>query len=196
MTSIHQLLHPYPFVVLSQAPDNAGTERAHVGPDRTKTHGTVPTFRAFREDFITAVKAEKQNKPKTVQFYTYSFDSLLKYEPLAETRVDNIDERFVQKFTVWALARHCETDEKRTCSVATVNRWRATLRKALRMARRWKYDELAPEPLNSFIQFSCEIGICEREMIDLLKPDVHMTENPDEWGHYGYVHISAGHPLG
>jgi len=210
--------------VLSQAPDNAGTERAHVGPDRTKTHGTVPTFRAFREDFITAVKAEKQNKPKTVQFYTYSFDSLLKYEPLAETRVDNIDERFVQKFTVWALARHCETDEKRTCSVATVNRWRATLRKALRMARRWKliqtvpqisrlkgerersfvftealrkkYDELAPEPLNSFIQFSCEIGICEREMIDLLKPDVHMTENPDEWGHYGYVHISAGHPLG
>jgi Phage integrase SAM-like domain len=192
--------------------------RGEVGIAETRT---VPTFRAFREDFITAVKAEKQNKPKTVQFYTYSFDSLLKYEPLAEARLNSIDERLVQRFTVWAaLARYCERDNGRTCSIATVNRWRATMRKALRMARRWKliqtvpeisrlkgerersfvftealrkkYDELAPEPLNSFIQFSCEIGICEREMIDLLKPDVHMTEKADEWGHYGYVKVRNG----
>jgi hypothetical protein len=96
----------------------------------------VPTLKAFREDFITAVRAEKPDKPKTVQFYTYSFDSLLKYEALAEARLDGIDDRLVQRFTVWALARNCERDEERTCSVATVNRWRATLRKALRMARR------------------------------------------------------------
>jgi hypothetical protein len=61
---------------------------------------SAPTLRAFREDFVTAVQAEKQDKPKTVQFYTYSFDSLLKYEPLAEARLDNIDERLVQRFTV------------------------------------------------------------------------------------------------
>ncbi|HTR25529.1 MAG TPA: tyrosine-type recombinase/integrase [Terriglobales bacterium] len=180
----------------------------------------VPTLRAFREDFVTAVQAEKQDKPKTVRFYTYAFDSLLKYEPLAEARLDRIDERLVQRFTVWALARSCERDEERTCSVATVNRWRATLRKALRMARRWKviqtvpeiprlkgerersfvftealrkkYDELAPEPLNSFVQFSCEIGICEGETIDLVKADVHMTDKADEWGHYGYLQIRKG----
>ena len=29
-------------------------------------------------------------------------------------------------------------------------------------------------------------------MIDLLKPDVHMTEKASEWGHYGYVHIRNG----
>ena len=103
---------------------------------------------------------------------------------------------------------------------ATVNRWRATLRKVLRMARRWKvietvpeisrlkgerersfvftealrkkYDEVAPEPLSSFIQISCEIGICEGEIIDLLKTDVHMSEKADEWGHYGYVQIRQG----
>ncbi len=51
----------------------------------------------------------------------------------------------VQRFTVWALARNCERDEERTCSVATVNRWRATLRKALRMARRWKLIQTVPE---------------------------------------------------
>jgi integrase len=180
----------------------------------------VPTLRVFREDFITAVRAEKQDKPKTVQCYTYSFDSLLKYEPLAQARLNRIDERLVQRFTVWALARNCERDGERTCSVATVNRWRATLRKALRMARRWKvtqtvpeiprlkgerersfvftealrkkYDELAPEPLNSFIQISCEIGICEGEIIDLLKADVHMSEKADEWGHFGYVQIRQG----
>jgi integrase len=180
----------------------------------------VPRLRVFREDFIIAVRAEKPDKPKTVQFYTYSFDSLLKYEPLAEAPLNSIDERLVQRFTVWALARNCETDRGRTCSVATVNRWRATLRKALRMARRWKviqtlpeiprlkgerersfvftealrkkYDELAPEPLNSFVQFSCEIGICEGEIIDLVKADVHMTEKADDWGHYGYLQIRKG----
>lgn len=180
----------------------------------------IPTLRAFREDFLTAIKAEKQDKPRTVQFYTYSFDSLLKYEPLAGAHLNNIDERVVQKFTVWALARECARDKERTTSVATVNRWRATLRKALRMARRWKviksvpeiprlrgerersfvftealrkkYDEVAPEPLNSFVQLSCEIGICEGEMIDLLKADVHVRNKADEWGHYGYLQIRNG----
>jgi site-specific recombinase XerD len=180
----------------------------------------VPTLRAFREDFLTAVKAEKQDKLRTVQFYTYSFDSLLKYEPLAGAHLNNIDERVVQKFTVWALARECARDKERTTSVATVNRWRATLRKALRMARRWKiirsgpeiprlkgerersfvftealrkkYDEVAPEPLNSFVQLSCEIGICEGEMIELLKADVHVSKQADDWGHYGYLQIRNG----
>ena len=105
----------------------------------------IPTLKAFREDFLIAVKAEKQDKPRTVQFYTYSFDSLLKYEPLAEAHLDKIEERLVQKYTVWALARECERDKERTTSVATVNRWRATLRKALRMARRWKLIRSVPE---------------------------------------------------
>jgi len=48
-------------------------------------------------NFITAVRAEKQVKPKTVQFYTYSLDSLLRYEPLAEARLTWIDERIVQR---------------------------------------------------------------------------------------------------
>lgn len=180
----------------------------------------APTLQEFRGDFITAVEAEKPDKPKTVKFYTYSFDSLLKFEHLAKARLDEIDERLVHKFTVWALARPCERDKVRTIGVATVNRWRATLRKALRMARRWKmiqnvpeiprlkgerersfvfteelrkkYDEVAPEPLNSFIQLSCEIGICEGEVISLLKSDVYMTKKADDWGHFGYLKIRDG----
>lgn len=180
----------------------------------------APTLKEFRKDFITAVKAEKPDKPKTVQFYTYCFDSLLKYKPLAEARLSEIDERLVQRFTVWALATKCERDEERSVGVATANRWRSTLKKALRMARRWKliravpqipmlkgerertfvfteairkkYDELAPEPLNSCVQFSCEVGICEGEFINLRKSEVHMTAKADEWGHFGYVKVREG----
>jgi site-specific recombinase XerD len=89
----------------------------------------APTFKEFRKDFITAVKAEKPDKPKTVQFYTYCFDSLLNYKALAEARLSEIDERLVQRFTVWALATKCERDEERSVGVATANRWRSTLRK-------------------------------------------------------------------
>jgi len=183
-------------------------------------HKDAPTLREFRADFITAVKAEKSDKPRTVAFYTYSFDALLKFEPLSEARLDQIDERLVQRFTVWARARGCDRDKERKTSIATVNRWRATLRKSLRMALTWKmipsvpatpalsgerersfifteemrkkYDELAPEPLNSFIQLSCEIGICEGEAIALLKSDVHMTKKADAWGHFGYLTIRVG----
>jgi hypothetical protein len=34
----------------------------------------APTLSEFRTDFLNAVKAEKPDKPRTVQFYTYSFD--------------------------------------------------------------------------------------------------------------------------
>ena len=46
-------------------------------------------------------------------------------------------------------------------------------------ALRRKYNEVAPEPLNSFVQLSCEIGICEGEIIDLLKGDVHLRGKAD-----------------
>jgi integrase len=59
-------------------------------------------------------------------------------------------------------------------------------------AIRKKYDELAPEPLKSCVQFSCEVGICEGEFINLRKSEVHMTAKADEWGHFGYVMVREG----
>ena len=146
-----------------------------------------PSLRDFRSDFLTHVKAEMSETPKSIKFYTYCFESLLRYEPLAKARLDEINEQLIQRFTVWSLARPCDRAEDRTVSVATCNRWRATLKKALRMAKRWnlisnvpeiprlkgekertfvftpeiqqKYDELVPEPLRSVIAMGCEIGI-------------------------------------
>src|SRR5258708_18545653 len=53
---------------------------------------SVPTLKAFREDFVTAVRAEKQDKPKTVQVYTHSFYSLFKYQPIPGGELHSIDE--------------------------------------------------------------------------------------------------------
>jgi hypothetical protein len=36
------------------------------------------------------------------------------------------------------------------------------------------------------------VGICEGEIIELLKADIHMTEKADDWGHYGYLQIRKG----
>ena len=38
----------------------------------------------------------------------------------------------------------------------------------------------------------CEIGICESELIDLMKSDVHMSDEPDQWGHYGCLFVQKG----
>jgi integrase len=173
----------------------------------------APTLQHFRKSFLENVRAEKHDKPRTVKFYTYCFDALLGYGPLAGARLDQIDDKLVSRFTLWAQA-------KPGIEVSTVNRWRATLRKALYLAQKWKlivtvpaisrlkgererkfvftpeirekYDELAPEPLNSIVQLSCENGICVGEALHLLKPEVHMTEEADDWGHYGYLVIRQG----
>lgn len=46
---------------------------------------------------------------------------------------------------MWALARPKDRNLKRIVSVATVNRWRATLKKALRMGKRWKLISSVPD---------------------------------------------------
>ena len=179
-----------------------------------------PTLKQFRGDFLTQVESEKSDTPNTLTFYTYCFDALLQYEPFAKARLDQIDEKLISRFTVWALSRPKDRNQKKMISVATINRWRSTLKKALRMAKRWKmvssvpeiprlkgergraftfseellkkYDTLAPEPLKSCLRMGCEIGICETELIELQKSDVHMEEEPDQWGHYGYLSIRKG----
>ncbi len=46
--------------------------------------------------------------------------------------------------------------------------------------------------MRSVIAMGWEIGICESELIDLLKSDVHLEDKPDSWGHYGDIHIRKG----
>ena len=72
----------------------------------------VPTLKEFRSEFLTHVHAEMSETPKSIAFYTYCYDSLLRYEPLESARLDSIDEQLTQRFTVWLLARPCDRAAK------------------------------------------------------------------------------------
>jgi site-specific recombinase XerD len=86
----------------------------------------APTLQEFAKDFVAWVEEAKKEKPKTVEFYEDCYTALLGFKPLATARMDTIDEPLVERFKSRKIAEGF--------SKTTVNRYLATLRKALRYA--------------------------------------------------------------
>ena len=85
---------------------------------------------------IDAIQVLCARKPQTVRFYTQQMAALLEFAPLADARLSDIDEALIQAFVEHRVA---------TTSTATVNRGLATLRRALRLAQRWKVIDRVPQ---------------------------------------------------
>src|SRR5437660_621382 len=81
-----------------------------------------PTLKAFKATFMEWVKSEKDNAGTRV-FYETCFNRLLGFEPLGKLPLDKIDEPVIERFKLQAIEN---------TSLSTVNRYLATLRKALR----------------------------------------------------------------
>jgi integrase len=100
-----------------------------------KSNGT-PTLRQFQTIFDEWVATAKAEQNGTVKFYQESYRKLLSYGPWADLRLDHIDEAHIEQFKAWALKQAGRRRNGKATPVGktTVNRYLATLRKALRYA--------------------------------------------------------------
>ena len=96
----------------------------------------VPTLREFKKTFNEWVGVTKDGHKGTVKFYRQNYQKLLNYRPWADCRLDEIDEPQIEAFKLWALKNAGRKHNGRGTKVGktTVNRYLATLRKALRYA--------------------------------------------------------------
>jgi integrase len=100
-----------------------------------KSNGT-PTLRQFQTIFDEWVATAKAEQNGTIKFYQESYRKLLSYGPWADLRLDDIDEAHIERFKAWALKQAGRRRNGKATPVGktTVNRYLATLRKALRYA--------------------------------------------------------------
>ena len=119
-----------------------------------REHNPAPMLKEFSQRFIDAVQVRNAAKPKTVEFYAQQLKRLLEFEPLANARLDAIDESLIESFVQSrrgqpSRAGHnrkepIPVDPERTVSPATVNRALASLRRLLRLAQEWRVIDPCP----------------------------------------------------
>jgi integrase len=167
----------------------------------------IPSMTGFEQRFLDEIRIRRADHPETIQFYECKYSGLLKYAPLAQARLDRIDEQMISAFTAKMVSDGYER--------STVNRHLATLKRALRLARKWKlikgvpaiemlsgenqrefvlsreqqrdYLEACPEFLRNWAQVAIETGMRRKELHSLRWADVHFDPVGD--ARRGYVHV-------
>ena len=172
----------------------------------------VPTFQQFQAQFDAWIETQHADHPGTLKFYKGNYQIMLAFEEMRDLPLDRIDEAVIERLKFWALRKVGKT---------TVNRYLATLRKALRYAwRKLKIIDRAPiieqyenerqveyvfdgksyqqwiekaeEPLRSASILARQSGITRVEMLNLEKDCVLIRKRPDEDGNWGDLVIKRG----
>jgi integrase len=89
----------------------------------------VPTLKKYEAKFLKWLGNAHRNRPATVEFYTICFSRLLDYPELANAKLTAIDSAMVERFKDWRITHR--TESGKIVGRTTINRYLATLRKAL-----------------------------------------------------------------
>lgn len=176
----------------------------------------APMLKDFAQRFIDSIQVRCAQKPATIAFYAEKLGHLLKFDPLANARLDQIDEAliesYVQERSKAAGRRNAEL------SPATVNRDLATLRRALHLACEWRlihrvprirllageqsrefvlshadegtYLAACPQPLADVAMLIADTGLRTSEALKLEWRYVQLAPAPG--AKYGYIHVPGG----
>jgi integrase len=125
-------------------------------PEDLRRAGT-PTLKEFAQRFVDEIEVRCAGKPNTVAFYALKLTRLLEFEPLANARLDAINESLIAAYVQWRSAQGSRAGHNRkkkrepqavaarkSLSPASVNRELATLRRLLRMAHEWQIINRVP----------------------------------------------------
>jgi integrase len=176
----------------------------------------APMLKDFAQRFIDSIQVRCAEKPATVAFYAEKLGTLLKFEPLANARLDQIDEALIEFYVQEASKETGRLGDR--IAPATINRRLATLRRALRLAQEWRlidrvprikflpgeqnrefilshaneeaYLSACPQPLHDIALTILDCGLRTTEALTLAWRNVHLE--PAHGAKYAYIHIECG----
>ena len=176
----------------------------------------TPVLKDFAQRFIDSILVRCAHKPRTVAFYAEKLEHLLRFVPLAEGRLDAIDEALIDSY-VQERSRQ-KGRGRETLAPATVNRELATLRRLLRLAYEWKvinrvpkvhllpgernrefilshkqeklYLAASPQPLHDIALLDVDTGLRVSELLNLEWKNVRL--DPANGARFGYIHVPGG----
>jgi integrase len=169
-----------------------------------------PKLSTYADEFKAFISVRNKDHPETIDFYEEKLNRLLEYKPLAEARLNGIDETLVE-----AYVQHRSSK----VSPASIDRELATLRRALRVA--WKTHKLisavptirllhqdqerefvlsqdqeqlylaaAEDTLRDFATLSLDTGMRAGEAVRVAWIDVHLEPAPG--ARLGYIQLREG----
>jgi integrase len=169
----------------------------------------APTLKDFAQRFVDYIQVRCAEKPATVRFYAEKLTRVLEFEPMAEARLDRIDEALIESYVQHRSKR---------MSPASINRELATLRRALRLAQEWRlidrvprirllpgerirefvlsrtqeaiYLQMAPQPLRDFALLALDTGLRQGEALALQWRDVQLE--PVNGAKFGFLRVREG----